>query len=181
MEKEDLKKNKQIGNLETNKNECDENRQPRSYFRVFLENPVSNLNAALVNVIVSIPTSLAIMFTLNSEIPKSSRIDPSVAALSLIFSFFMSFVINGGTSLFKSFTASQAFILILQIREFGAQAVAWTCLVTSIFLVIIVMLQIQKFVKMTPKCIVCGLKFSTGKISIFIFFQKISKIFFDKI
>lgn len=124
---------------------------------------VNNFNAALVNVTVSMPLSLGIVFIVNSRTNKDSRIEPSLAILTLIFSYFMSFLINGGTRLFKSFTVSQAFIIILQIKAYGVESLPWTCLVTSMFLVLIVMLQIQKFIKMTPKSIVCGLKFATGK------------------
>lgn len=161
-----------IHHLEREKSKV--SRRPRKTFRDnsfqinvnedpgFFKLIIHNFNAALVNVIVSIPCSLSIIMVLNSQTNKDNRIDPSLAVITLIFGYFMSYIINGGTCLFKSFTPSQAFILVLQIRNYGVESLPWTCFATSMFMVAIVMLQIEKFVRATPKCIILGLQFSTG-------------------
>lgn len=124
---------------------------------------VSNTNAALVNVLVSIPTTLSITMAVNYHASDDQKIDPTLAILTLAFGFFASFIVSGGTELFKTFTASQAFILVMQIKRFGAVCLPWTCLVTGFILFMIVLLQVQKFIKITPNCILAGLKFATGK------------------
>ena len=124
---------------------------------------MGNFNAALVNVLVTIPTSLSIMLALNYHAKKDQSINPTLAILTLAFGFLSSFLISGGTELFKTFTATQAFILIMQIRKFGAIGLPWTCIITGFLLFMVVLLQIESFIKLTPNCIISGLKFSTGK------------------
>ena len=123
---------------------------------------MNNFNAALVNVLVSIPSALAITVSMNYKANPKQIVDPTLAVLTLTFGFFVSFLINGGTQLFKAFTATQAFILVLQVRKFGVICLPWTCLVVSVLTFMVVLLQIQKFIKITPNCILLGLKFATG-------------------
>lgn len=52
---------------------------------------------------------------------------------------------------------------MMLIKKFGASIVPWACVTTGVFLILIIMIQVQKFVKITPKCILEGLKFATGK------------------
>lgn len=134
---------------------------------------VSNSNAALVNVLVSIPTTLSITMAVNYHASDKQKIDPTLSILTLAFGFFASFVVSGGTELFKTFTASQAFILVMQIKRFGAVCLPWTCIMTGFILFMVVLLQVQKFIKITPNCILAGLKFATGK-----FLSVNSKVFF---
>lgn len=127
---------------------------------------LGNINAALVNVLVSIPSTLSIIMAVNYHAKDKEKIDPTLSVLTLAFGFFASFLVSGGTELFKTFTATQAFVLVMQIKRFGAECLPWTCLVTGFILFMIVLLQVQKFIKITPNCILAGLKFSTGNSSL---------------
>lgn len=132
---------------------------------------MGNTNAALVNVLVSIPTTLSITMAVNYHAKPDQKINPTLSILTLAFGFFASFLVSGGTELFKTFTASQAFILVMQIKRFGAVCLPWTCLMTGFILFMVVLLQVQKFIKITPNCILAGLKFATGKKIFFYFFK----------
>lgn len=67
---------------------------------------LANLNAAIVSSLVSIPTTLSIMMALNYHAKDSQKIDPTLSILTLAFGFLISFVVSGGTNLFRTFTAT---------------------------------------------------------------------------
>ena len=125
---------------------------------------IANFNAALVNSLVSIPTTLSIMMAINYHAKDNEKIDPTLSILTLAFGFVISFVVSGGTNLFRTFTATQAFILVMNIRKFGAVCLPWTCVTVGFFLMMMVLMRGDKFVKATPHCILAGLKFATGNL-----------------
>lgn len=124
---------------------------------------MANINAALVNSLVSIPTTLSIMMAINYHAKDDQKIDPTLSILTLAVGFVISFVVSGGTNLFRTFTATQAFILVMNIRKFGAVCLPWTCVTVGFFLMMMVLMRGDKFVKATPHCVLAGLKFATGK------------------
>ena len=154
--------NSEKGKLEALETESPEQQPKSGSIKETVEAAIFNVNAALVNVLVSIPTTLSITMAMNYHAKKDEMVNPTLGILTLAFGFFMSFLVSGGTQLFKAFTATQAFILIMQVRKFGAACLPWTCIMTGFLLFLIVLLQIQKFIKITPNCVLSGLKFATG-------------------
>lgn len=74
-----------------------------------------NFNAALVTSLVSIPSTLSLILAINYHAKPEQMINPTLGIINLVIGFSLSFFINGGTKLFKSFTATQAFLLMMLI------------------------------------------------------------------
>ena len=132
----------------------------------FVLNSIGNFNAAVATVLVSIPTTLSLILALNYHTPKNEDISPQIALISLAFGLLTSFALNGGSGLFKAFTASQSMILLLQIRQFGVKSIFSTTILTGVILLLFFFMRVHKLVRFTPTCIIKGLQSGTGIILI---------------
>ena len=80
---------------------------------------IGNINASFSLTLITIPTALFIITKINNHLVKEDQLPISIAMLSLVFGFVMSFLINGGTPHYKSFTITQIMIILQMIKNFG--------------------------------------------------------------
>lgn len=121
-----------------------------------------NFNAALTNVLVSIPSMLHLVVVINYHTPSSETVHSQTALTTLFLGYVMSLLIHGNQGIFKSFTSSQAFILMVQIDDFGVSSIpATTCLAGAIYLMLFAV-KAHKSLKSVPACVLYGLQMCTA-------------------
>jgi MFS superfamily sulfate permease-like transporter len=123
---------------------------------------INNFNAAIANVIVSVPISLGLVMALNYHAPKGENLDGTTALFTLFFGYVMSALISGHANTFKAFTAAQTFVLILQVSRFGVGSIPLTTFIVGLIIMLFTFVNFHKVLDMTPTCITFGLKFATG-------------------
>jgi len=121
-----------------------------------------NFNAAVANVLVSIPTTLALVLALNYHTPKGEDVSSTTALFTLMLGYIMSAITSGKTYAFKAFTAAQTFVLILQIARFGASSVPPTTLFTGLIILLATLLRFHKIFGHIPQSVIFGLQISVA-------------------
>ncbi len=123
-----------------------------------------NLNAAIVNFIVNIETTIAIVLILNQGIPNPrDRITYGIAIISILFSYLMSFLLNGDQPFFKGFSLAQAYIIQTQIIKYGKNSIYSTCFLTGLIVICLTAVKLYRIVRVTPVCMLIALQISVGK------------------
>ena len=125
---------------------------------------LTNTNAAIVAVTISAPVVLMLTIKMNYLMAANENITSVTALLSLSFGFLMSAFISGHPSTFKSFTLTQAAVMMIQISRYGIGAVGSTTVVVGLIIVVCYVASVQRQLDLIPTCVIFGLKLSIGAI-----------------
>lgn len=67
--------------------------------KILAKNCTGDINSAFATTLVSIPTSLTLVLSVNSQLPENEKIHISIVIFSIVSGYIMSFLINGGNPL----------------------------------------------------------------------------------
>lgn len=123
---------------------------------------VQNFNAALTNVLVSIPATLGLIVAMNFKTPQSENIKSSAGLSTMFVGYVMSALIHGNVGIFKGFTSTQAFILLVQVSTFGVASIPLTALICGIVILMMTLVNVHLVLDSTPTCVLFGLQVATG-------------------
>lgn len=122
----------------------------------------SNLDAAVANVAITVPVTLAQIAMINEYTAEKQQISYVYGFLSLFVSYLFSFLLNGGSMLYKALSQIQAFIIMIQIQAYGLDGLRYTCVGAGLFLILLVVLRVHRITEILPNCILLGFQFSMG-------------------
>ena len=138
-----------------------------SDWRTDLKKWPENLNAAISNVVITAPFIVSRVMFINKWIPETHHISNGSAFWAMLICYFFSFLFHGGGLIFKTFTAMQAFVLIVQIENFGIQSMPMTVVGTGLVVLFAVATKLYDIMKFMPHCILVGFQMSVGITYIF--------------
>lgn len=134
----------------------------KGYWKNLAKTLIENFNAALTNVLVSIPSMLSMVVAVNYHTPAGENLKSNSGITTLFLGYLMSLLIHGNAGIYKAFTNAQAFILMVQISDFGVASVpATTCMAGLIYLMLYAV-KFHKALKSTPACVLYGLQVCTA-------------------
>lgn len=124
-----------------------------------------NLNAAAANFVTNIETTLAMIMVLNAGIvdPKD-RIGYGFGIISIFFSYLVSYLMSD-QPFFKGLSIIQVYIIQYQINQYGKTSLYFTVMLAGIIMIGLTTAKIYRINKVTPHCILIGLKVSIGRFS----------------
>jgi MFS superfamily sulfate permease-like transporter len=121
-----------------------------------------NLNAALSNVAITAPLIVSRIAFINKWVPESEKLSPGVTLWAMLICYSMSFAIHGGGLIFKTFTTMQAFVLIVQIENYGVSSMPMTVIGTGLVILFAVATKLYDIMKFMPNCVLVGFQMSVG-------------------
>ena len=122
-----------------------------------------NINAAFVNFIVNIETTIAIILVLNQGITdEKDKVSYGLGIVSIFFAYLMSFLLSGDQPFFKGLTLTQAYVIQTQVALYGLQSLFMTVFVAGIIIITLTLVKAYRIVRSTPACILIALQISVG-------------------
>lgn len=139
-------------------------REAKMIARDLLSTTMRNLDAASANFLVNVEVTLSILLIMNSGFTdKEDTIKYSYAVMSIFISYLLSYLISGGQPFFKGLTLVQAYIIQNQINQYGKSCIYLTCIIMALILAILTASKCYRLNKITPSCILVGLKVAIGR------------------
>lgn len=121
-----------------------------------------NLNPAISNVLITAPFIVSRINFINKWVPETQQISTGATFWTMLICYILSYFIHGKGLIFKTFTSMQAFILIVQIENYGIKSLPMTVVGTGLFILFAVATKLHDIMKFMPNCVMVGFQMSVG-------------------
>lgn len=126
-------------------------------------NSMDNLNAAAANFVTNVETTLAMIMVMNQGIvDPNDKIGYGFGIMSIFFSLLVSFLMSD-QPFFKGLSIVQVYIIQHQINQYGKSSLYFTIMLSGLIMILLTTAKIYRLNKVTPHCILVGLKLAIGK------------------
>lgn len=128
-------------------------------------NSRDNLNAAAANFMTNVQTTISLIMLLNAGlIDPNDKIPYGFGIMSIFLAYLLSFLLSD-QPFFKGLTLTQVYIIQYQINQYGKNSLYFTCILAGIIIIGLTAAKFHRLNKVTPHCILIGLKIGTGRLT----------------